>query len=97
MIEAALLADIRTIILHGPPEWCLKAFLERESETGRLWDAGHWHRNNDRAASIYCGDSYADVRVAAFRRDGSRWPRQEMLRAIRARLERKSSAPENNV
>lgn len=95
LIEAAGLDDIRTVILDGPPEWCLKAFLERERRTGRLRDAGHWHRNNDKAASIYCSEAYADVRLAAFQPDGSRLARQDLVKAIRDRL--KGGAAESYV
>jgi adenylate kinase family enzyme len=85
MIDLAEGVGIQTIILHGSPEQCRAAFLDREKSTGRRYTADHWHRNNDRAAALYLSAEYSDARMPAFRTDGTRWSREEMMQMVRER------------
>lgn len=77
---------LQTILLFGCPENCIRAFLARERTMAEPMDEAHWHRNNDHACEAYRDAGFDAVRLEAFRHDGSRWSRAEMVGMVRERL-----------
>jgi hypothetical protein len=84
-ISAAVAAGIQVVVLVGTVDHCLNAFLERERASGRGFDADWWHQFNDDAAALYGGAGYESVRIEAFRPDGSRLPRGDIVELVRKR------------
>ena len=85
-INAAKAAGISTVVIYGPPKLCERDFLARESTNGRGLTVEHWQSNNKYAQLAYGGPEYADMRLDAFRPDGTRWPRAYMVERIRAQI-----------
>lgn len=78
--------DLRLIVLFGTPQNCIRAFLEREKKMpGPMGDAD-WHRNNDHVYEQYVNSAFDSVRIEAFRPDGLRWSRKEIVKMILERL-----------
>jgi hypothetical protein len=69
-----------TALLWGPKELCKKAARERRKEP--VLNGKRYDKSNKTAFDIYGSSDYDDLRVAAFRTDGSRWPRQDMVAII---------------
>jgi hypothetical protein len=84
-VRAARAAAIQIIILVGRVEDCVRAFVERESISGRGFDVNRWHRFNDKAVSLYSDGAYDLLRVEAFCPDGSRPSREEIVEVLRKR------------
>ncbi len=84
-IDAAASAGIDVVILYGPASRCLEAFLAREAATGRGLGRDHWWRYNAEALARYGQTDYADVRLDAFRPDGSRPESHQLFTTIRTR------------
>ena len=80
-IDAAKSFGIVTALLWGPKELCKKAALERAN--GPVLNEGRYDRSNKKAFDTYGGSEYDNVRVEAFRPDGRRWSREDMVRIIR--------------
>lgn len=87
-LAAARRAGIEILIVFGAADLCLEAFLNRERASGRGFDAARWHRFNDRANALYARSEYGPHKVAAFRGDGSRYGRREIVSLVRSRLSR---------
>jgi len=81
-IDMARTVGIHTLILFGPPQLCIDAFLYRERVSGRGFDEKRWHSKNDAAVERYRGDDYADCRFDAFCADGCRWSREQLVPRI---------------
>lgn len=82
-INAAMSVGIRTVVLYGSARQCIDAFLDRERTNGRGLSIERWHRFNARVHARYGRSEYDDVRVEAFRPDGSRWPREDIVAFFR--------------
>lgn len=78
MIDVAAEQGVKTLALYGDPELCMKAFQQRTGES-----AAKWSDNNREVIPLYGSDAYADVRLEAFKPDGSRWSREEMVGKVR--------------
>jgi hypothetical protein len=85
-LDAGAAVGISTLILYGSEERCLAAFLERERRTGRGFGAARWHQYNDEPLRVFGGPDYAEKRIEAFKPDGSRWLREEMVGMVKERL-----------
>lgn len=81
-IDAAKCAGITTAVVYGSEEHCREAFLARERANGRGLDSTRWDSCNKLAHPVYGQPEYANVRIEAFRPDGSRWPRHHMVATI---------------
>ena len=85
-IDTARRANICTVVLWGPEAFCKEARRARELENWRTLDDGRYEKANRKAFDTYGRSEYADLRVEAFLRDGSRWPRDHMTAMIRRRI-----------
>lgn len=74
LVENVRTAGITTILLSGRPEWCVRAFLERESRRARHLEEQHWHHYNDLAVRTYTDEWFSAISVPTFLSDGSRRP-----------------------
>jgi hypothetical protein len=84
-LEAASRAGVSPVVLWGTEERCLEA--RRVLQTARIgwFDEHDYRRKNRRTFETYARSEYDDFRVAAFRSDGSRWPRERILAPIMER------------
>jgi hypothetical protein len=85
-IDVARSVGLHTVVLYGSVQQCIDSFLARESTNGRGLGIERWHRFNARAHATYGRSNYADLRVEAFRPDGSRWLREHFVAIIRGRV-----------
>jgi len=85
-VAATRAVGLRVIVLFGSPENCVRAFLERERRMPQSLTEAHWHRNNDHVHAQYVDSAFDAVRMDAFKPDGSRWPRDEIVDMFMGRL-----------
>lgn len=71
-LSLAQQSGITSLILYGPEEYCLRAFLEREERTGRRLTAEHWRRNNVDVYPQIGRLEFAPYRLPVFDADGVR-------------------------
>ena len=81
-IEAAKSVGICTVIIWGPENLCKQARRDRDCAIGQLFEEERYEKSNRTAFTTYGSVEYAHVRVEAFRPDGSRWSRADMVRAF---------------
>lgn len=84
-IRPAKAVGLGVVLLVGPVELCLKAFLEREEQTGRRLKEDDWKRNNLPLIDGISKPEYDEFKLAVFREDGSRIPREEIAARVRER------------
>lgn len=73
---------IHTVIMFGPVQLCIDAFLKREQTNGRGLDEKYWHLKNDPAVAVYGESDYDDCRFNAFSADGTRCSREYIVKAL---------------
>lgn len=71
-VIAASQKGIRTICLYGSAAHCITAFLNREQETGRNLDLGHWIAHNRISYMQMSEPVYAPYRIHVFTHTGVR-------------------------
>jgi hypothetical protein len=72
-IGSSLLREAVTpVVLYGPREQCLQAFLTRERATGRNLPANHWIANSAHAHAEFGASRFKRFRVEAFARGSFR-------------------------
>ena len=84
-LEAAFRVGISTVVLWGTEEWCIEARRVRSKRNRRKFDLRRYQEKNRHSFETYARPEYANVRVEAFRPDGSRWPLEHFLDLIMAR------------
>jgi hypothetical protein len=88
-LEDASRVGISTVVLWGTEERCSEVRRGRQMKRiGRFnsKDLERYQRKNRTTFETYARPEYADLRVAAFQPDGSRWPREHILALILGRL-----------
>lgn len=85
-IDIAKDADIFTLILWGPEEFCRESRREREGERWNQSKEKRYEIANRETFNTYGRSEYADLRVEAFQPDGSRWHRDYMMTMIRTKI-----------
>jgi adenylate kinase family enzyme len=77
-------SEVKFIFFSGAPEFCIKAFLAREVESGRRLNKGHWYDNNE---TLYCALASIHLRqrtIDTFTGDGER----KSFESLRIEIER---------
>jgi hypothetical protein len=77
---------IRTLVLYGPREKCLQAFLNREGITGRKLDETHWEKHNEKFYLYYNRSSLVPYRLEIFKAGIYRLDRTELLSKVQNRV-----------
>jgi predicted Zn-dependent protease len=75
-------------VLWGTEERCLEARRVRQMKRIKRFnehDLKRYQRKNRRTFETYARPEYADFRIETFQPDGSRWPREHILKLIMAR------------
>lgn len=85
-IDIAKGADICSVILWGPLEFCREVRRERERGRGRTLDEIRYEIANRKTFDTYGRSEYADLRIEGFQSDGSRWDHDIMMALIRRKI-----------
>lgn len=81
-VKVARSVGILTVLLWGTKELCKEARRAREFIQGQTFNEKRYDISNKAAFDTYGSHDYDNVRVEAFRPDGSRWAREEIVRSI---------------
>ncbi len=71
-IRRAEKSGIRTVILYGPKEACMKAFLTREKAIGRNLGLDHWNKYNKLFYDGFSRSEFLPYTIDAFNNDDRR-------------------------
>jgi adenylate kinase family enzyme len=82
-VDIAAQSGIQTILLDGRAEWCWRAFVDRRRRRGETVQRRRWDQNNEPAIALYSTSTFDDLRLPAFRSDGSRFSGAELMAAVR--------------
>jgi hypothetical protein len=78
--------NLRSSVLWGKQSDCIRAAEKRINKKGMTFNLPRYMRLNGPTFKAYALPEYDDFRVEAFRPDGSRWPHDEWLAGIIARV-----------
>jgi len=80
----ALAGKAKLIVLTGEPELCKRAFLQRESATGRNYSAGVWEAHNRPLYSVMDQGWLTPFLVSVFDENGERKTVQQLVDLVEA-------------
>ncbi len=84
-LEAASRAGITPVVLWGTEKRCLEARRVRQMARVGWFDEQDYRRKNGRTFETYARIEYNDLRIETFQPEGSRWPREYILKLVMAR------------
>ena len=78
----ALKGKVRFVVLTGEPELCKRAFLQRETQTGRNYPASVWEAHNRPLYALMEQDWISPYLLPVFDNKGARKSVQDLVDAV---------------
>jgi hypothetical protein len=88
---------VTPVLLWGRPEDCERAAEGRINKKGKPFNRPRYKEKNKDAFQAYGCPEYGTFRVEAFREDGSRYPDDELLARIMARVQMTNSCAQTDA